>query len=370
MEKQALLLVQELSKTGHHCGVISLNFPDSLPVPPGARYSLYRLRGGKIPILGKLVLAIKLLWILWRNRYKYDVLHAHTFSDIGLLGLFIGNIFGYATTVKMPNVGNFGVLSLKKTLLGFLRIFILKTSDGVFALSAESVHELLKIGYPKSKIILTPNGVKVQPRTALVKPKPTGKQVIKVGFLGRLTQQKNIGLLINALHRMEKEVRTGLFQLVLAGEGPLKNELSQMVDKMESQNQVFFLGHVEKVEDFLCDIDLLVLPSNAEGNSNSILEAMAFGLPVIATRVGGTETLLGPESRYVLFEPNDLDGLVTILKRSLEHSDFWRLEGAKNYDRVNKFFDIEQVSKFYVKAYSVLVCKGQTREFMCHGVFK
>ncbi|MDA7587013.1 glycosyltransferase [Alphaproteobacteria bacterium] len=370
MEKQALLLVEELSKAGHPCGVISVDFPGALPAPYDSSYLLQRLRGGNTPIFGKLILAFKLFWVLWLNRKKYDVLHAHTFSDIGLLGVFLGNIFGYASTVKMPNVGNFGVLSLKKTLFGFLRILILKTSDSVVALSTESVQELLKVGYPKSKIILTPNGVKIHPRNPFVNPRTTDKKIIKVGFLGRLMPQKNIGLLIRALHRIEKEIGAGLFQLVLAGEGPLKNELIQMASEMDSQNKVSFLGHVEKVENFLCDIDVLVLPSNAEGNSNAVLEAMAFGLPVVATRVGGTETLLGPDNCHVLFEPNDLDGLVTILKRSLEYPDFWRLEGAKNYDRVNKFFNITEVSKFYVQAYSTLVCKKQKREFICHGVFK
>lgn len=369
MEKQALLLVQELAATGHECAVISYNFPGALPAAEHAAYKLHRLESKTNTMVGKLLLALRMFRILWQGRKKYEIIHAHTFSDIGLLGVIFGKLLGYASVVKMPNVGDFGALSLQKTRLGFLRLYFLKKSDAIIALSTESVVELLKIGYSKEKIVLTPNGVKIRPKVRRQKVRKSNNGVIKLGFLGRLTQQKNVEMLIRALSNLEERCGLGQAKLVLAGDGPLYDDLVTLVNQVVDPTSVSFLGHIEKVDDFFDEIDMLILPSFAEGNSNAILEAMAFGLPVVATPVGGTETLLGSESTRYLFNPNDLDSLVNILQESIGQEDYWRAEGAKNYDRAKKYFDIEEVAKFYLEMYSALKQPHEQREFMRHGVF-
>jgi glycosyltransferase involved in cell wall biosynthesis len=122
-----------------------------------------------------------------------------------------------------------------------------------------------------------------------------------------------------------------------------------------------FRGYVNDVCANLAQADLFVLPSIAEGNSNSILEAMAAGLPVVSTRVGGTPMLVGTAGARFLLEPGDRDALCARLTELIRGTDLRRQVGREMKKRIEMHFDILRVSSTYGQAYKLLATKQRDR---------
>jgi glycosyltransferase involved in cell wall biosynthesis len=113
-------------------------------------------------------------------------------------------------------------------------------------------------------------------------------------------------------------------------------------------------GHTDEVRDVLPNYDIFVLPSHREGNSNAILEAMAAGLPVISTRVGGTPMLVGASGARYLHEPRDAVALADAMKELIASVALRTDLGGAMRCRVEQCFDIKQVARTYARAYRLL----------------
>ncbi|MGA7326777.1 MAG: glycosyltransferase family 4 protein, partial [Rhodomicrobium sp.] len=104
----------------------------------------------------------------------------------------------------------------------------------------------------------------------------------------------------------------------------------------------------------LLAMDIFVLPSFNEGNSNAILEAMAAGLPVVSTRVGGTPMQVGPEGAGFLSTPGDIEGLATNISTLVRDPALCASLGQAMRVRAERHFDIRKIARTYAKAYSYL----------------
>ena len=104
----------------------------------------------------------------------------------------------------------------------------------------------------------------------------------------------------------------------------------------------------------LSDYDVFVLPSHYEGNSNAILEAMAAGLPVVSTRVGGTPMQVGEAGAKFLHEPGDTAALAELMKQFIADAGLRAELGLAMRHRAEQFFDISQVASTYACAYRLL----------------
>jgi glycosyltransferase involved in cell wall biosynthesis len=98
-------------------------------------------------------------------------------------------------------------------------------------------------------------------------------------------------------------------QFVIAGDGPRRQELERLAQSRGIAPRVQFIGHVDEVPALLASSDLFVLPSRSEAFPNSVLEAMATGLPIVATRVGGIVELVENQRTGVLVPPDDARAL-------------------------------------------------------------
>jgi glycosyltransferase involved in cell wall biosynthesis len=174
-----------------------------------------------------------------------------------------------------------------------------------------------------------------------------------VVFVGRLGEEKRIDDLLNAWKRVVASA-SGTVQLELWGTGPLQAELKALCGILGIANSVIFRGHMESVRSRLEAMDVFVLTSVIEGNSNAILEAMAAGLPVVSTRVGGTPMLVGPDGARFLVEPGDRDGLYARLLEMIEDAKLRRRIGDAMYQRIVAHFDMRRVAGTYVAAYELL----------------
>jgi glycosyltransferase involved in cell wall biosynthesis len=135
-----------------------------------------------------------------------------------------------------------------------------------------------------------------------------------IGTVGRLEARKGTALLLEAAAQL---VKKGLSELrvVVVGDGPLRDELSALAARLGITERVHMLGNRSDVAEVLVALDVFVLPSHSEGMSNALLEAMATGLPVVATAVGGNPEVVSAETTGVLVPPDNAMALADAVLR-------------------------------------------------------
>jgi glycosyltransferase involved in cell wall biosynthesis len=134
------------------------------------------------------------------------------------------------------------------------------------------------------------------------------QQKLHIGFVGYLTKQKGVDVLLKALVKL-KQSHADVYCSII-GDGPELESLTKEVVVQQLQDTVGFLGKQEQAVGLMPAFDVLVLPSLWEGLPNVIMEAMAQGIPVIATNVGGVPELIQTEVTGLLIEPQNVDALV------------------------------------------------------------
>ncbi len=123
---------------------------------------------------------------------------------------------------------------------------------------------------------------------------------INIGYVGRLSEEKGVDLLLESMIHVHKKVKGA--HLIIAGTGPIEARLKAQVKALGLDRSVVFTGYKENVFEIMKDFSIFVLPSRTEGCPIVVLEAMAAGLPVVATPVGGTPELIR-ESQTGLLVP-------------------------------------------------------------------
>ncbi len=139
--------------------------------------------------------------------------------------------------------------------------------------------------------------------------------------VGRLSQEKGHADLLRALDRLRtsKSAAPGL-HLVLVGDGPERQRLEKLCYTLRLENCVTFTGYQSDVRPYFAMADIFVLPSHSEGSPNVLLEAVAAGLPIVATAVGGLPEVLTNEVNALLVPKHDIAQLANALARLLNDS--------------------------------------------------
>jgi sugar transferase (PEP-CTERM/EpsH1 system associated) len=180
-----------------------------------------------------------------------------------------------------------------------------------------------------------------------------GPDTFVVGTIGRMAAVKDQTTLVRAFITSllrEPDVASRL-RLVLIGDGPLKNECALLATSAGISGQVWMPGEREDIAELLQGMDLFILPSIAEGISNTILEAMATGLPVIATRVGGNPELVD-EDTGMLVPPSDPDAMAAALGSYARDHDKARRHGKAARARVEREFSLTHMVAEYARVYA------------------
>lgn len=239
-------------------------------------------------------------------------------SLIGVLGTRGG---GPPVLARLACSGPDGdVAEARRLPLGGLRPRLLKRLDALVTLNGEMEAELRAYGLAHIPIRRIPNGVDLEAyhpadgseRTEARQRLGLEEDRVVAVFAGRLTAQKRVDLLLQAWATLPGRHPLEPLLLVL-GDGPQAAELAGLARALGVSRTVRFLGAVSDVAPFLHAGDLFVLPSRAEGVSNGLLEAMASGLPVVATEVGGARDLLGHEEGGWLVPPGNAEALTAAM---------------------------------------------------------
>lgn len=242
---------------------------------------------------------------------------------------------------------------LRKVLRPFVDQFIVVSRELRNYLTAS-------VGIPPAKIDLIYNGVnsnKFCPRTTIEGQPETGNTCqgipIVIGTIGRMKEVKNQRLLVQAFITLTKQDPDdrSKSRLVMVGDGPLRRGLMDHIKEAGVRDMSSFPGACSNIVEQLREIDIFVLPSRNEGISNTILEAMAVGLPVVATRVGGTPEIVLEDVTGILVHDNDVSGLVSAISRYIEDSELRRRHGMAARERVQVNFNLDAMVSRYMDVY-------------------
>ena len=212
------------------------------------------------------------------------------------------------------------------------------------------VYLIEQVGIAANRVVQLYNGVDVErfcPRA------DCGRNEIVIGTVGRMKTVKNQIFLCRAfidLVQRRPQLAPRL-RLRVIGDGPQRNECAAAIAAAGLASIVEFAGDSARVADDLQALDVFVLPSLAEGISNTILEAMASGLPVIATAVGGNPELVVAGETGALIAVNDVRALSEALQRYVEDPQLRARHGQRGRERVIQRFSLHSMISAYDELY-------------------
>lgn len=204
------------------------------------------------------------------------------------------------------------------------------------------------LGVPNDRVIVLPNAVADPLRGASARPDAQAPPL--VCFLGRLADGKGVPILLQAL--ADPAVRKHDFQAVLAGDGDIARYREQ-ARQLGLSDRVNFVGWLDRsaVAELYRNSDIFVLPSHAEGLSVALLEAMAYGLAVVATPVGAQAEVIEDGINGLLVAPGDRAALAAALDRLLVDEDARRSLGANARTRFLERYEIGRCVEMLERVY-------------------
>ena len=180
-----------------------------------------------------------------------------------------------------------------------------------------------------------------------------------VGTVGRLDPVKDQAGLIQAFAQVRAQHPAAL--LVVAGDGPCRAELERVAAGLGQRDHVRLLGNRDDIPTVMAALDVFVLPSIAEGISNTILEAMATGLPVVATRVGGNPELIEEGVGGALIPRSDPGALAAAIAAYTGDAELRRRHGQASRQRAIGHFSLERMAQTYANLYTALAATRLAR---------
>lgn len=196
-----------------------------------------------------------------------------------------------------------------------LRDYLYTKADGVVLQTNDNLSYFNKRIQKNSVVIVNPFDIKDKNGIALT----ASKENVIVN-VARLEKQKNQKMLIEAFNELKDELND--YRLEIYGEGNYRKELEALIKTLNLQNKVILKGEQDDILNKIKTAKLFVLSSNYEGMPNSLIEAMCIGLPVISTRVSGSNELIENENNGLLIDINNKEQLKNTIKKILNDSNY------------------------------------------------
>lgn len=209
-------------------------------------------------------------------------------------------------------------------------------------------------GLPDWKFVVIPNGVLPPPpvtttRAEILAELGLPEDARLIGLLARLWPQKRVKDAIWAADLL-KVVRDDI-HLLIFGDGPHRDRLLRYREQVEIRDRVHFLGHRDDVARFLPHFNVLWSTSAYEGQSNAVMEAMSYGVPVVASDIPGTRDLVVPEQTGYLFRLGDRAALARHTFQLLEQPELARRLGEAGRQRMQTEFSVPTMIDRYAQLY-------------------
>jgi sugar transferase (PEP-CTERM/EpsH1 system associated) len=311
---------------------------------------------------GKDLLMYARVWRLLRT-INPDIVHTRNLASLDC------QFFAWLAGVQCRIHGEHGLdindLELMSNKYRLLRRLLRPLIDRYIPLSRELEEYLCgAIGVQQDRIVSIVNGVDIDRFTPTISGPKSGlrrplrlSDVMVFGTVGRMEPEKDQITLgkafVRLAHRVDQVGAT--VRLVIVGDGSLRAKVQQIFDEAGVSGIVSFAGVREDVGNLLQTMDVFVLPSLAEGISNTILEAMATGLPVVATNVGGNPELVVHGETGYLVPKADPEAMADAMLRYVENRYLIRQHGAAARQRVVEGFSIKRMVERYLDVYDTLI---------------
>ena len=207
-------------------------------------------------------------------------------------------------------------------------------------------------GIPERKAVVIHNGIPVSKFAGKRASPGSRRPHLRFGTVGRIVPPKNHRLLIEAFAKVSAVLPEA--ELHLMGDGPLRSQVEERVAELSLGNRVHLHGLSFGVADFMSTLDVFVLSSSTEGLPVVILEAMAAGLPIVSTRVGGVPEA-APEHEIAWYSPiGDAEALAAGMSEAAKSPEL-ALRGNNAHSRAAERFSIEAMASGYNALYTRLL---------------
>ena len=282
---------------------------------------------------------------------RADILHTYLFHA-NILGRIVGRINRVPVIISSERCldlerRGFNNLLNNLTLRWCSKIVVVSDSVGKMLMARDKV--------PCSRIVRIYSGIEFSNYNLNIDKDRKRKELgLKsddtiIGTIGRLRPEKGHEYLIKTMAEVLRKFPEA--RLLIVGDGPEENKLKCLIDKMGIKDNVVFTGYRNDVPEILAILDLFILPSIEEGLPLAVLEAMASGRGIVATRIGGTEELIEDGVTGVLVPPKDVNALVKAIYGLLKERDKINRLGMMAKEVVKKNFSSNNMLTNYERLY-------------------
>lgn len=289
---------------------------------------------------------------------EIDLVHTHGWGTF-LVGALAAKL------ARVPRVinGEHGVIYADTLKRRALQCLLMNLVDLNLSVSEDLRREIMGRFWVRGNNIRTiENGVDTgrfrvapQERLALRRELGIAPDCFVVGSVGRLVPVKDYPTLVRGFARLRGLLPEREARLVLVGDGAERGRLEALAQELGVAGEVVLAGYREEIPAFLNLFDLFVLTSEKEGMSNTILEAMACGKPVLATRVGGNQDLVRDRVTGELFGYRDVEALGDALARLAGDRALLEKYGQNALEKIERENSLEAMVRNYEKAYCAVL---------------
>jgi glycosyltransferase involved in cell wall biosynthesis len=408
-ERQALAQGRSLRERGYVATIITFRHNRAWPrheviegVPVirvagallGGREKLPRTLQKMLYVLALVVMG----WSLWQERFYFDLLHVYQLTLLTLPTALVCRITGKPMIIAVRGADSgkkskfqhkaslvAGPLNaaepwlqivneksrtnpdledlerLGKPVVHFTRSLLKRIGAVIVVLSSGMQCYLAAHDFTFPRILLIPNGVDILRYTPRSHNTSADQRSQIVVCISRLCYQKGIDVLLQAWHMVQKQ--SPLARLAIVGDGPIRTQLECMTEALGLANSVEFTGLQSDILAQLHRSDIAVLPSRWEGMPNAVLEAMACGLPCVATRVSGSEDMIQHGINGLLVEPENYHSLARALLVLLQDPELVKKYGQAARTTIEQHYSLDHIIDQYIKIYRQMVgCKQENIE--------
>jgi glycosyltransferase involved in cell wall biosynthesis len=282
---------------------------------------------------------------------RADVIHAHGYkADIYCWLAVRGRVPLVSTCHTWYDT------DLMVTLYGKADRLVLRSFQRVVSVSDEVTQRLLGAGVRRERVRLVRNGIDLR-RFEGGKDGVGAEGEVVVGLVGRLAWEKGVDVFLAAASQLVREFPRAKF--VVAGEGPDAERLERMLDQLKIRGRAELLGRREDMPALYRSLDIMVSASRQEGLPMAILEGMASGLPMVATRVGEVPTVVRDGVTGFVVEPGDAGALAEAMAKLLGDPALrWRF-GEAGRETIEAEYSAARMTAEYLRVYEEAIAEAR-----------
>ncbi|MCB2216841.1 glycosyltransferase family 4 protein [Desulfofustis glycolicus] len=358
-ENQLQQLATRLSTAGCEISIVTRRFSADL----SKEESLAGLSVRRVGVPGRgwiseLLFIAGLAMFSFRKAGSFDIIHSHGALKMGAVVSFIALALRKKGIAKIATAGHGA--RLDGAWYRPVVLFFFRRIHAIIAISTEIEEEMRQMAIDHAKIVRIPNGVDCSRFTAMETQQRIdfrsrmgfAQTDVLVLFVGRLVRRKGLDLLLRCWPRLSR--RDNLHLLIVGSgenqEDSIEQEMKEVI-KRDSLRNIHFLGEVTNPENYVPSADVFIFPSRLEGFPNVLLEAMASGVPVAASAIGGTVDLIEDGRNGLLFNRDDARHLIDQVNVLIDDAELRGRLGKNGQAAVRQKYAFKIITQQYLDLY-------------------